>query len=90
MTLPPWLRTIQQSWWFHILFIPFATVFFAALENCAGNDFANFSVACLLSSVKAVGAYAVVYVVGVLQHSPGSASYNPDGTLNQQVLMVKK
>lgn len=81
MTLPPWARQLQQSTLVQLILIPAIITAVPAVIQCAGNDFANMSLNCL----KLGGAAALVYIVGMIQHSPGSASFNSNGTDNKQV-----
>lgn len=81
MNLPPWLRCLQQSWWFHI----------AQAAAMAGL------MAYLTCSPTAhpEGCFSVALTTFVgslwlsLQHSPGSASFHPNGTVNEMVQASK-
>jgi hypothetical protein len=84
VSLPPFLRRLQQSPLVQLILIPAIITAVPAVIQCAGNDFANMSLSCL----KLGAAAAVVYIVGMLQHSPGSATFNANGTDNQQVAEV--
>lgn len=82
MTLPPWMRVIQQSWLFHVVM--------ATLVAIGGSAFAcfgeknEFSWECWKIAIIAGG----VYLFASLQHSPGSIAFNPDGTPNELVKKV--
>lgn len=79
MQLSPGLRKLQQSWTFHILTAGIIAGGVTAF-TCWGtaNDF---TVGCLRSGLIAAG----IYIFAAFQHSPGSASFHPDGTENQAV-----
>lgn len=81
MQLPPWVRQIQQSKLVQLILIPALITAIPTIIQCAGNDFARMSLSCL----KLGGSAAVIYIVGMIQHSPGSANFNPSGTPNKQV-----
>ena len=85
MALPPWVRQLQQSW---IAQIAIAALIATApaLYQCAGNDFSDLSIACF----KKWAVAAAAYLFAISQHSPRSASFNPNGTPNQQVAEVVK
>jgi hypothetical protein len=86
MTLPPWARVVQQSWYFHLAV--------AALIAGGGVAFVCFgqnsevSWECLKAGLVAAGAY----LAAAVQHSPGSASFvqaGPSaGEVNQKVVQV--
>ena len=84
--MPAWLRRLQQSKIVQLIVIPTLITTVPALYQCAGNDFANLSIDCFKKWAIAAVGYAFV----VLQHSPGSASFNPNGTPNEQVAEVVK
>lgn len=84
MTLPPAIRYVQQQWWFSILVVPALIAAGPAFFECAGNDFAKLSLNCF----KVGGMAAIAYIIAALQHSPGSASFKPDGTPNEAVNKV--
>ena len=82
------LRVIQQSWWFHLLAVPVLITAGTALYNCAGSDFSNFGVGCLKMAAGAGASGFLFYAIGIIQHSPGSASFKADGTPNAAVANV--
>lgn len=84
MTLPPFLRQIQQSYITHLV-IAALIAGGASVFTCWGtaNDF---TIACAKGGLIVAG----IYLFGSLQHSPGSASFKPDGTVNQPVVQVVK
>jgi hypothetical protein len=82
MSIPPFLRRIQQSYSWHIaqsLFIGTGSAAFACFVT--HNDF---TVACVKTGLIISGGALFVS----LQHSPGSASFKPDGTPNEVVEKV--
>lgn len=82
MTLPPFLRAIQQSYTFHVL-VAAAIMAGGTSFTCFGTA-SIFSLACMKSGLIAGG----IYLFASLQHSPGSASFRPDGAVNTQVAQV--
>ena len=84
MTLPPFLRQIQQSYMTHLAIA--ALIAGAGLAfTCFAKD-NTFTFECARGGLIAAG----IYLFGSLQHSPGSASFKPDGTVNQPVVQVVK
>lgn len=83
MNLPPWARQIQQSPVFQVVV---AAILFAGptFLQCAGTDLSQLSIGCF----KLGGLAAGTYIWGIIQHSPGSPAFNPNGTDNQQVAEV--
>lgn len=78
--MPPFLRKLQQNWLVQLgIAALIATV--SVLIQCAGNGLTNLSFACFRTWVLAAGGYLLAQI----QHSPGSASFNPDGSENKQV-----
>ena len=84
MTLPPWARAVQQSYAFHILVVAFI-VGGAAVFDCWGKS-DTMTWACIKGGLVIAGGY----LFGIMQHSPGSASFKPDGEVNQPVAQVVK
>jgi len=82
MTLPPWMRAIQQTYAFHVGVAAFAMAGVTAFKFF--SDHSQFSWAGVTDGLIAGGGY----LFAALQHSPGSASFKPDGTPNKQVAMV--
>ena len=75
MNLPPTIRWMQQQWWYHIALaaaIAGGTVLWHCLET-NGTVTAD----CLKTAATVAGSY----LIGAFQHSPGSASFNADGTV---------
>lgn len=58
--------------------MPMLLVVAIAVYRCAGDDLSQFSMHCLKLGLAA----SVGYLIGVFQHSPGSASFMPDGEKN--------
>jgi hypothetical protein len=85
MTLPPVLRQVQQSAFVQAAVIPAAAVFIATVYDCFGHDLSHVGMACLKTGASTALPVVVAYVVGAFQHSPGSASFKPDGTENAMV-----
>ena len=79
MTLPPFLRVVQQSYIFHII-VAAAIAGGGIAFTCFAKDMA-LSFECAKSGLIAAG----IYLFGSLQHSPGSASFKPDGEINLPV-----
>ncbi len=81
LTLPPWLRRIQQAWWFQIFVQPMIVAALPVLYACSGDNFSNISFACVKLAAGAAG----VALYFTLQHSFGSASFMSNGEINQAV-----
>ncbi len=82
LTLPPWLRAIQQTYWAHFA-VAAAIVAGSSAFTCFGAH-NEFSIACLKLGVIAGG----IYLFGALQAGVKSPAYKPDGTVNQRVMQV--
>lgn len=82
MTLPPWARRLQQAWWFH--FVVAALIMAGTTMFTCFGQANEFTVACFKNGLIA----GAVYLFGMLQHSPGSASFTPSGEVNQPVKQV--
>ena len=81
MTLPPFLREIQQSWAFHVV----QAALFAAVP-AAVTAYMDPS---QRAAWMAVGATTFFTTLSAsIQHSPGSASFKPDGSENKVVANV--
>ena len=88
MPLPPWLRKIQQSYYWQVLCLPLLVGFGGALltNGCLARGIFDIDVACLKGAVSSYILMTIgIYISG---HSPGSASFNADGTPNQTVAKV--
>lgn len=85
MPLPPWLRKLQQQWWFQFLILPALIAATPGFVRCAGDNFANLSLTCFTESGKQIVYTIGVYLIAAFSHSSGSASFNTDGTVNKQV-----
>lgn len=82
MTLPAWLRVVQQSIYFHLL----QSAILAGVTAWLTCDPAKQTQSCEMVGVVAfIGALYLSF-----QHSPGSASFKPDGEVNQTVRDVVK
>lgn len=84
MTLPPFLRALQQSYLVQLIIAGLVVgggVTFACFK--ANNNM--FSMDCVRDGLVS----AAIYLFGSLQHSPNSASFNPDGTLNKAVALER-
>lgn len=79
--MPAWVRQVQQSWYFQIA-TPFVVAFLTELVSCAGTDMSHLSRACWIAAGYGTVKYTVVYLIGVSQHSPGSASFDDKGQPN--------
>ena len=88
--MPAWMRRIQQTRFFHLCIVPAVTLLGATAFECAHHDITAVTLDCLTVGVKAAAPMVVLYVWGAFQHSPGSASFNPDGTQNDLVAAVRK
>jgi len=83
VNLPPWLRRIQQSWWFLLIVQPF---FGAALPvlYTSSDGFSNVT----HNDIKACLIAGGLTLYASYQKSFGSDSFNKDGTDNLQVKEV--
>lgn len=85
--LPPWMRKIQQSYYWQYILLPVLVGFGVAIAPCITKGIQNIEAVCLWGAVNTcVSSFIVQLVSG---HSAGSASFNPDGTKNVQVAVVK-
>ena len=84
VTLPPWLRRIQQSWYFQLILQPILVGALPIFIGCAGMSMENLSIHCVKLSLGA----GLIALLIAFQHSTGSASFKPDGTPNEAVEKV--
>ncbi len=85
ITLPPFLRKIQQSWWFQFLIVPALIAAAPGFARCAGENFATFTISCLFESGRSMLWTIAIYLFAILQQPINSPAVNPDGTPNKQV-----
>ena len=57
--------------------------------NRAHHDVGAITLMCLHLGVKTASVPVALYVWGAIQHSPGSASFNPDGSRNEAVVAAQ-
>ena len=86
LPLSPWLRRIQQNPWFQLLILPAVLAAGASILTCSGTDLTSLSWTCIKGGLFA--GFGVI--VGAIQRSFGSASFNKDGTVNQPVIDILK
>jgi len=77
--MSPRMRRVQQSWWFHI--VTAAAIAAGVTAFTCFNSANDFTLSCLKGGAIAGG----LYLFAAFQHSPGSASFKPDGTPNRPV-----
>lgn len=91
-SLGPWARRLQQNKLFMGIAVPIALAFAVGTYESAGTDLAKFGVASVIAgAIKARAALGViigVHLTAWMAHSPDSASYNKDGTPNEQVKQI--
>ncbi len=83
------MRRWQQSYLWQIILLPILTGFGGSLlaAGCLKDGIDHISRACVMGAVNTtIIAGVTVFLSG---HSPGSASFNPDGTKNEAVVMSK-
>jgi len=83
--LPPWLRKIQQSWYWQFLGLPLLVGFGGSMVTmgCLKDGIQNVAPACFWGAVNTtIISFFTVLISG---HSPGSASFEPNGTTNTPV-----
>jgi hypothetical protein len=77
--LPPWLRRIQQSWYWQNLIMPIGVGFLGTLtlQGCLTDVF-NVSMVCVKGAVN--GVILTLITSFVKGHSAGSSDFKSDGT----------
>ena len=81
---------MQQSTFYQLCVIPALTLVGSTAWECAHHDITSVSVACIVAGAKAAAPFVIIYVWALMQHSPGSASFNADGTVNQLIASTRK
>ena len=82
------VRRFQQSYFGQLLiaaFITAATAALGALLASSKGDLSNLGAGSFETALGIGGAAGMTYLLGVMQHSPGSASFKADGTPNKAV-----
>jgi hypothetical protein len=77
--LPPWMRRIQQSFWWQIAMLPMLVGFLGSLilQGCLADVFA-ISLGCVKGAVNAT--VLTLLTSWVKGHSSGSSDFKSDGT----------
>ncbi len=88
--LPPWLRRFQLTYWYQAVLLPVVMGFGSALvlNGCLANGVQNITTVCVWTAVNATIAAMLTAIFS--GHSPGSASFKPDGEPNKVVADVVK
>ena len=90
MDLPAWARRIQQSRPFQFCVVPAIATVASTAYAAAHNDVSAISLVGIVDGVKVAAVPVALYVWGAMQHSPGSASFNPDGIVKRLVEAARK
>jgi hypothetical protein len=81
--LPPWMRRIQQSFYWQFIVLPVLVGFGVALTPCIGKGIQNIEAVCAWGAVNTcITSLITQFVSG---HSIGSASFKPTGEPNKVV-----
>jgi hypothetical protein len=92
MTMPPWVRKLQQSYLVQTVAIPAVLVglpaTIATLLAASHGDLSTLSWGTIETAFGIGGGLALSYVGAICQHSPRSNSFHDDGTPNKMVEKV--
>jgi hypothetical protein len=78
--LPPWLRRVQQTYLAQVVVLPILMGFGSSMliSGCIADGIDHITRACVMGSINStLAAFLTAVFSG---HSPGSASFNKDGT----------
>jgi hypothetical protein len=92
MTMPPWVRKLQQSALIQTLLVPAlitgGSTAIGAILAASHGDLSTLSSAAVKTAAGVGGAASLTYILAIYQHGLGSASFHSDGTANKMVEKV--